>query len=74
MEWLFEKLDPSEFVVLVLGYLPNVIAATVILFVFWVLYRITRRPLGIALEKAGLHPALVSSMVHSVYRITVLVL
>ncbi len=74
MEWLFEKLDPTEFVVLVLGYLPNVIAAIVILFVFWVLYRITRRPLGMALEKAGLHPALVSSMVHSVYRITVLVL
>ena len=73
MEWLIEKLDVQELVVLVLTFVPQVIAAIVVLLVFWALYRVTRRPLGVALERAGLHPALVSSMVESVYRLTLMV-
>jgi small-conductance mechanosensitive channel len=54
-------------------YVPKVFAAALILLVFWVLYRVTRAPIAKVLEQTGLHPALVSSLVDSIYRLTIIV-
>ena len=68
-----EYLNIAELLTQVIGYVPTAFAALVILVLFWLLYRVTRVPLQIGLEKAGLHPALVRSLVESVYRATLAV-
>jgi small conductance mechanosensitive channel len=73
MDWLTTNLNIAELTTLVVQYIPKMFAAALILLVFWVLYRVTRVPIAKALEQTGLHPALVSSLVDSIYRLTIIV-
>ncbi len=54
------------------GFAPRVIAATLVLFVFWVFFRVTRRLLTAVFRRAGIHDALIHLLLDNVYRITLL--
>lgn len=73
MTGVIERLDVIQLVTQAIGYLPKLFAALMILVLFWLLYRLTRPPLSALLERAGLHPALVTLLVRNLYRITVLI-
>lgn len=73
MNSLLDYLDMEQLLTTVITYLPAVFAAVVVLAAFWLLYRLTRIPLKAVLERAGLHPALVSTLVDNVYKLTILV-
>jgi len=73
MEWLTSHLDIAELTTLLVQYIPKVVAAIAIIAVFWMIYRVARFPLASGLKQAGLHPALVGSLVDSVFRITMIV-
>jgi small conductance mechanosensitive channel len=51
---------------------PAVLAAAVVIVVFWLLFRMTRGGLTVVLERAGLHRTLVVMLVERVYRMAVL--
>ncbi|MDA1092298.1 MAG: mechanosensitive ion channel [Acidobacteria bacterium] len=73
MNGVIERLDVIQLVTQAIGYLPKLFAALMVLVLFWLLYRLTRLPLSALLERAGLHPALVTLLVRNLYRITVLI-
>ncbi len=73
MDFLLEYLDLGTLLTDTIGYLPEVFAAVVMLFVFWTIYRVTRVPFRALLLRTGLHEALVRTLVDSVYRLTVMV-
>jgi small conductance mechanosensitive channel len=74
MDWLRPYLDLDVLVTRVVAFLPNVVTMIFILAGFWILYRLTRRPLRATLLHAGLHVKLVELLVDSIYRYTVAVI
>jgi len=48
--------------------LPDLLVALAILFVFWFVYRISRKPLGIILQRAGFHENLIKLLVENIYK------
>lgn len=56
------------------GYLPTLGQAALILFLFWLFYRILRRPAHAMLRRAEIQPTLVRLLVDSILRFTMLVL
>ena len=73
MNQLVEALDVQRLVTGAVEFVPALIAALVILVLFWALFRVTRGPLEIALVRMGLARPLVTMLVDNVYRVTVLV-
>ncbi len=73
MNSILEYLDLGVLLTEIVSYLPAVFAALLVLLVFWVTYRVTRIPLRAVLLRAGLHEALVATIVDSFYRLTTLV-
>lgn len=73
MTWLLERLKIEDILTGIVSSIPMVVAAVAVLLLFWLLYRLTRVPLKLALERAGLHPALTRTLVESIFRVTVLV-
>jgi small conductance mechanosensitive channel len=69
MERLSEFLDLKQLATSAVALVPRFILAAVILFLFWVLYRATARPLRALLERSGLEPILASHIVDKIYRI-----
>jgi small conductance mechanosensitive channel len=55
----------------VIQSLPAVLAALVVVAAFWFVFRATRGALARALQRAGLHQAIVSMLVDRVYRLAV---
>jgi len=72
MNSILDYLDLGVLLTEVVGYLPAVFAALLMLGVFYLLYRLTRIPLRVVLLRAGLQEALVTTLVDSFYRLTVL--
>lgn len=70
MQSLIDSIDLDAVLVRALGTLPQVLVAVAILAGFWVLYRVSRSPLSVVLEKAGIHTKVVALLVRSVYRWT----
>lgn len=54
-----------------LEFLPRAFAALGLLLLFWLLYRTTRRPLGMVLRRARIDPALIALLLDSIYRVVV---
>ncbi len=50
------------------AFIPRLVTALIIMFAFWMLYRLSRRPLRLALAHSGLHNKLVILLVDSIYR------
>jgi len=73
MEFLTRHLDPEQLATTAVAFVPRLALALVIMFSFWLLYRIVRRPLGAALRHTGLHEKLVGMLVDGIFRYSVFV-
>lgn len=73
MENLLDRLDMSRLLTQLVEFIPDLLAALVILAVFWILFRATSPPLQAVLKRAGLHETLVRMLIDNVYRVTVMV-
>ena len=73
MNTLIEQLDVSALATRAVEFVPKLFAAVIVLLLFWLIYRLTRRPLTHLLTRAGLHRALVRMLVGTVFRVTILV-
>ncbi len=74
MDDLGQYLDPATIGDMILSFLPKLVAAGLVLFVFWVILRITRPALRGLLEKADFDGALIRLLVDQVFRATVWVI
>ncbi|MFO7654415.1 MAG: mechanosensitive ion channel family protein [Candidatus Krumholzibacteriia bacterium] len=72
MDPFLDKLDVERLVTDTVTFLPSLMAALLVLIAFWMLYRLSRRPLFAALRRAGLHEKLVSLLIASIYRYSLL--
>lgn len=70
MQDLIDSFDPAPFIQSLVAFLPDLGAAILVLTAFWVLYRVSRGPLSVVLERAGVHRKVVQLLVRSVYRWT----
>jgi small conductance mechanosensitive channel len=68
MEMLLNYLNMDELVTKLVAFAPRVFVAVLIMALFWLIYRVTSRPLGAALSHTGLNEKLVDLMVKSVFR------
>lgn len=68
MENFYKYLNIDELVTSLVTFAPRVIVALVIMLVFWLVYRISSRPLRLALAHTGLHEKLIDLLVGSIYR------
>ena len=69
MERLSQFLDIEQILTDAVAFLPRIGVAALVLAAFWIVFRITRRPFGIILEKSGLQQVLISLLVDKIYRI-----
>ncbi len=74
VERFLNNLKIEDLTTKVVEYLPQVFAAVLIFFAFLLFYRIARKPLRLALDKAGLHARIVSLLVDSLLRWTLTIL
>jgi small conductance mechanosensitive channel len=68
MEKLLNMLDFENLLNRVIEYLPNVAVALGILFVFWVVFRLTRKPMTVVLRRSGFHENLIRLLVDNLYK------
>jgi len=68
MDKFWSLLDVDYIVTRVVAFLPDLLAAVFILFVFWLGYRATRKPLKALLQKAGFHDNLIKLLVENIYK------
>lgn len=73
MERLTSYLDLNALVTGVVAFIPDLLAAILILIAFWIFYRLIRRPLRGALGRTGMHRKLIELLIDSVVRYAVLV-
>ncbi len=72
MEFLTRYLDAQQLITTAVAYVPRLLAAVVTLFAFWLLYRAVRRPLAATMRHSGLHEKLVTMLVDSIFRYTLI--
>ena len=70
MQDILDRIDVGALVNRVVSYLPDVGAAVLILAAFAVVYHLSRGPLSLILNRAGVHEKVVQLLVRSVYRWT----
>lgn len=68
MNKLLSLLDVDYIVNSITAFLPDVLAALIILFVFWLGFRLSRKPLKLVLERAGFHDNLIKLLIDNVYK------
>jgi small conductance mechanosensitive channel len=73
MNQLFSALNMENLASEVVLFLPSLIAALAMLGLFWLIFRLSRRPLSAMLDRAGLAKPLVALLVENVYRMSLLV-
>jgi len=74
MQNLLRFVDPENLTTLVITYVPKVFAAILVFLAFWLLTRLTRRPLRKALHRADFDDALIRLLVDNLYKFTILLL
>jgi len=72
VESVLQYLDLAQLVTQLVGYVPKLATGLLILIAFWALYRLSRRPLRAALVHTGIQENLVSMLVGSIYRYTLM--
>jgi len=70
MDKIMSYLDLDALATSAVAYIPHLITAILVMAAFWLLYRISRRPLRATLTHTGLHEKLVDMLVDSIYRYT----
>jgi len=73
LEKLQTLIDVPELLTRVVAFIPDLIAAMLILIAFQLLYRVTRVPLVAALKHTGLHEKLVELLIENIYRYTLVI-
>lgn len=68
MDFFENYLDLNQLVTNAVEYFPRLVTGLVILFGFWLLYRLSRGPLKAALSHTGFHSKLVGLLVNSIYK------
>lgn len=71
MKPIWDRLNIELLLTQFVAWLPSLLAAVVIVIVFWLLFRLTRPPLSRLLARTGFEPALVGMLI-GVYRFTLL--
>ena len=72
MDKIVNLLDFDYIVNSVITFLPDLLAALIILFVFWLGYRLSRKPLQLILQRAGFHDNLIKLLVENIYKSVIL--
>jgi len=72
MSKILARIDVDGLLNRFVAFLPSLAAAVVILFLFWLGYRLTRPALNKLLIRAGIAPPLIHMLVDNVYRFTLL--
>ena len=73
MERFIGILDLEHFATRSVEFLPRLFVAILIMFGFWLLYRITRRSLQVLCRRASLDPILSSLLIDKIYRFVMIV-
>jgi len=68
MRKILELLDAEYIVNSITAFLPDLLAALAILFVFWLGYRISRKPLRLILQRANFHENLIKLLIDNLYK------
>ena len=64
----FAQFEPQAVLDTVIGLIPDILAAAAVLLVFYIIFRLSRRPLRMVFQRAGMHDKLVELLVDSIYR------
>jgi small conductance mechanosensitive channel len=70
---LFKSIDAALVYATILKIIPDVLAALAVLFGFWLLFRLTRKPLRFVLEKANIHKNLIDLLIDNLYKFILIV-
>jgi small-conductance mechanosensitive channel len=73
LEQLAGLIDYEHILTNVVEFLPSLVAAIFMLFVFFLVYRLTRPPLRAALNRTSLHGKLVELLVDNLYKYAIMV-
>jgi small conductance mechanosensitive channel len=73
MENFLKYLNIDELVTSIVAFAPRLVVALLIMLAFWLVYRLSSRPLRVALSHTGLHQKLVDLLVNSIFRYTMFV-
>lgn len=68
MRKILSLLDADYIINSIMAFLPHLLVALFILFVFWVAYRISRKPLQLVLKRANFHENLIKLLVDNLYK------
>ncbi len=74
MQSVLDLVDAQQIVDMVVGFIPNLTAALLVFFVFWLLLKVTRRTMRTLLKKADFAETLITLLVDNVYRVVILAL
>ncbi len=74
MEWLTTEIDFGKLASDLVGFLPQLLVAVLIVAAFWLVYRVTRRSLRSILQRSGMDRLLTVLLVDKVYRIAIMVI
>jgi small conductance mechanosensitive channel len=72
MEDTLGLLDPQRFVAMGVEFAPRLVAALLVLFIFWIILRITKPPLRAMLRRAEFAEALVVLLIDNVYKVVLM--
>lgn len=73
LERLQDLVNVQQLLTGVVAFIPDLIAAILILFGFFLLYRVTRIPITVALRHSHLHDKLIELLIGNIYRYTLMI-
>jgi small conductance mechanosensitive channel len=73
MNTLLKSIDAEVVYNTILRIIPDVLGALAVLFGFWLLFRLTRKPLRFLLEKANIHTNLIDLLIDNVYKVILII-
>ncbi len=71
--WIKQVVDLEALAKKAVDFLPGLFVGLLILFLFWLFYRITRTSLRAVLRRAGIHETLINLLVGSMYRAVLMI-
>lgn len=72
MSHLFDSLNTDIIFNKIITFIPDFLVALIILFGFWILYRILRKPLRMILERTGFHRNFIRLLVDNIFKFILL--
>lgn len=73
MNQILQNLDAERLLTEAVAFFPNLVAAFLVLVLFWAVFRVTQGPLRGLLHRSGLHETLIDMLVGNIYRMVILV-